>query len=52
VVRPEKVAELLDISRSKVYEMLATGDLPSVLIGRCRRIPVEALRTWLTGQGA
>ena len=39
----EQAAEALAISRSKIYELLAAGDLPSIQIGRCRRIPARAL---------
>jgi excisionase family DNA binding protein len=33
-----EVAENLGISRAKVYELMAAGDLPSVKIGGCRRV--------------
>jgi excisionase family DNA binding protein len=36
-------ARLLGISRSKLYELLADGELPSVRIGRTRRIAASAL---------
>lgn len=47
LMRPELVARLLDISRSQVFELMSTGDLPSIKIGRSRRIPRDALRTWI-----
>ena len=47
LLTPEETAELLALGRSKVYELLATGALSSVKIGRCRRVPVEALETFL-----
>ncbi|OEJ33046.1 helix-turn-helix domain-containing protein [Streptomyces subrutilus] len=31
-------AELLSLSRSTVYELMAAGDLPFVKLGRARRI--------------
>jgi excisionase family DNA binding protein len=47
-------ARLLGVSRSKLYELVAAGELPTVRIGRSRRIAVadlEALvrrcRTWV-----
>lgn len=43
LVRPENAAMALGISRSKVYELMASGRLQSVKIGRSRRIPMEAL---------
>jgi excisionase family DNA binding protein len=42
--RPIEAAALLSVSRSRIYELLASGELASVAIGRSRRIPAEALR--------
>ena len=39
----KQVAEWLQLSRSRIYELLADGSLPSVTIGRARRIPRRAL---------
>ena len=36
---PRQVAEVLMISRSTVYDLVGSGVIPSVKIGRCRRIP-------------
>ena len=48
LLRPNEVAQLLGIGRSKTYEMLAAGIIPSVRIGAsvgCRRTPsVPGLR--------
>ena len=38
-----EAAQHLCVSRSKVYELLADGELPSVRIGRTRRIAMSAL---------
>jgi excisionase family DNA binding protein len=50
LLRPEEVAHLLNISRSKVYELLAAGELPSIQIGRTRRIRRDQLMQWLEDQ--
>lgn len=53
--RPEEAAELLGTSRSRVFELLATGELTSVKIGRSRRVPAGALDAFvaaLVTQGA
>ncbi len=42
-----EAARELGISRSKVYELLADGELPSVRIGRTRRIAVAALEEFV-----
>jgi excisionase family DNA binding protein len=43
LLRPEEAAEVLSIGRSKVYELIGTGELASVHIGASRRIPADAL---------
>jgi excisionase family DNA binding protein len=49
LLTPTQAAAALGIGRSKVYELLKSGDLPSVHIGTCRRIPSEALADFLAG---
>jgi excisionase family DNA binding protein len=44
---PEGAAEMLGIGRSKIFELLADGSLPSVRIGRSRRIPAAALEAYV-----
>jgi excisionase family DNA binding protein len=45
MVRPVEAAAMLSISRSSVYELIASGALPSVRVGgRMVRIPVAAIR--------
>ena len=36
---PRQVAEVLMISRSSVYDLIGQGVIPSVKIGRSRRVP-------------
>lgn len=43
LLAPERAAERLDLGRTKIFELIATGELESVKIGRARRIPEEAL---------
>lgn len=50
LLRPHECAEVLGLCRSKVYELIASGALPSITIGKSRRIPVEALRDWVRAQ--
>lgn len=47
LLTPEQAAERLGIGRSKVYELIGTGELESVKIGRLRRVPVDALTTFV-----
>ena len=42
-----EAAAALRISRTKLYELLDSGEIESVHIGRSRKIPADALRTYL-----
>jgi excisionase family DNA binding protein len=48
------LTELLSLGRSKIYEMLASGELPSVRLGNTRtvRVPAAALQKWIDEQSA
>ena len=43
----EEAADALSIGRTKVYELLASGLLRSVQIGKSRRIPVSAIHEFV-----
>jgi len=45
--RVEAAARILDLSRSRVFELVATGELPSVKIGGSRRITQTALEDFV-----
>ncbi len=47
LLRVYEVARLLGIGRSKTYELIARGDLPSLRIGRLVRVPRHALEQWI-----
>jgi excisionase family DNA binding protein len=47
-LRVEDVArEVLNIGRTRVYELLAAGEIRSVAVGRSRRIPESALQEYI-----
>ncbi|HET8630027.1 MAG TPA: helix-turn-helix domain-containing protein [Thermomicrobiales bacterium] len=52
LLRPHECAEALGLCRSKVYELIASGTIPSITIGKSRRIPLDALREWVRAQTA
>ena len=49
-LRPAEAAQAIGIGRSKVYELIASGELPSIRIGGSVRVPVDALRAWIARQ--
>ena len=50
LVKVEEAARLCRISRSRMYELMAAGEVPSLSIGRSRRIPLDRLRAWIDAQ--
>ncbi len=48
---PDVVA-CLGVSRAKVYELMASGELPSVQVGGSRRIRASDLERFVTGLDA
>jgi excisionase family DNA binding protein len=47
LLRAGEVAKLLGLGRSKVFAMLAAGELPVMRIGRSVRVPRAALERWV-----
>jgi excisionase family DNA binding protein len=47
LLTPTEAAKILGIGRSKTYQLLQSGQLQSVHIGSCRRIPLEAVHNFL-----
>lgn len=43
LLKVNEAAQMLSISRSKAYELIATGWLPSIRLGGSIRIPIAAL---------
>ena len=48
LLSPEEAAEVLGVGRSTVYDLMRMRLLPSVKIGRSRRVPAEALRQYVS----
>ncbi len=45
----EEAAEVLSLGRTVIYGLMAQGVLESVVVGRSRRVPVEALNLFVQG---
>ncbi len=50
LLRADEVAKALGLGRSKTYELMNSGRLPVVRIGRSVRVPASALRHWIETQ--
>ncbi len=47
LLRVHEAAEVAGISRSKAYELLASGAWPKVIVGKSVRVPQAGLREWV-----
>ena len=47
LLRAEEVAEALGIGRTKVFELIRTGELLSVKLGSARRVSTSALAAYV-----
>jgi excisionase family DNA binding protein len=52
LLRPEEAATAMGIGRTAVFELMRTGELRSVKIGKSRRIPVDAVHDYVDGLSA
>ena len=43
-VRIPDAIRMTGLGRSKIYELIASGDIETVKVGRCTLIPVDSLR--------
>lgn len=47
LLSPHEAADVLGVGRSRVYDLMRSHQVSSVKIGRSRRIPAEALRSYV-----
>ncbi len=50
LLKAEQVCRIVNLGRSKVYELLLTQQIPSISIGRSRRVLREDLMAWIEKQ--
>ena len=48
--RVDEAAKLCSLGRSKMYQLVMAGEVPSVRIGRAVRIPAGSLTQWVARQ--
>ncbi len=47
LLRAEEVAKILSLGRSTIFQMLASGELPRVKVGRAAGIPRSGVEAWI-----
>lgn len=52
LLRPMEAAMAIGVGRSRMYELLASGQIPSVRIGTSVRVSVDALKAWIGEQAS
>lgn len=50
LLKPKDVAERIGVGISKAGAMIRSGELPSITIGRLRRVPAHLLEEWIAEQ--
>jgi excisionase family DNA binding protein len=49
LLTPTEAARRLSLGRTRLYELLASGEIVSVRVGKLRRIPARAVRSYVDG---
>lgn len=47
-----EAGEAIGVGRTRIYELIATHQIPSVRIGKSVRVPTKALQEWIDRQQA
>jgi len=47
LIKPMEAAKMLSIGKTKMYELIKTGEIPSKRIGSSIRIRVKDLEEWI-----
>lgn len=52
LLSPEEAAAVVGVGRTTMYQLLSSGAIRSIQVGKLRRIPVAALNDWVAQQVA
>lgn len=52
LLAPKRAGEVLDLGKTKVFELIAAGELETVRIGRARRVVAESLTDYVARRRA
>jgi excisionase family DNA binding protein len=50
LLSPDETCETLGVKRGTLFKLLASGEIPSIKLGKLRRIPREGLTDWVKRQ--
>ena len=49
LLTPTEAARRLSLGRTRLYQLLGSGEIASVRVGKLRRIPARAVRAYVDG---
>jgi len=49
-LKPVELAEALNCSRAKAYDLIASGEIPTIQVGADRRVTLAAVKAWMARQ--
>jgi len=52
LLKPGEAADLLGVSRSTIYQLMGSGEVPSMRVGKLLRVPAAALQRWVNERAA
>lgn len=47
LLKAEEVAQVLKLGRTRTFQLMSSGELPVVRIGRSVRVPKDQLESWV-----
>lgn len=50
LLKPAEAADAISTSKTTMYELIASGQIQSVKVGKDLRVPVTALNAWIARQ--
>ena len=50
LLSPDETCEAIGVKRAQLFKMLASKEIPSIKLGKLRRIPVAGLQAWVQRQ--
>ncbi len=50
LLRPAEAADVLGVSRTKIYELISRGVVPSMRLDGLIRVPLDRLNDWVDAQ--
>jgi excisionase family DNA binding protein len=47
LLKPAEAADAISVSKTTMYGLIASGEIPSVKVGKDTRVPLRGLNAWI-----